>query len=224
MKSLAPLARVAVVLFAGLALLGTAKPGQAQELQSSKPIRLIVGLSPGGGTDVTARLVAQKMSANMGMTVLVENKAGGNFIPARTTVAGNALGAVPPESSGTRTTWPHWGHLTFLPASAALTLRLFPQPEQDGHRHPVRAEERQHADQMDEYPPLIHGRQCYRTDPFPRPWPCPRATPVISCTPASASGTTRNQVKPDGSSTRARPKKNAAKPNHSPTREVACAA
>ena len=54
----------------------------AQELQAGKPIRLIVGLSAGGGTDVMARLVAQKMSENMGMTVLVENKAGGNFIPA----------------------------------------------------------------------------------------------------------------------------------------------
>ena len=54
----------------------------AQELQAGKPIRLIVGLSAGGGTDVTARLIAQKMSQNMGTTVLVENKAGGNFIPA----------------------------------------------------------------------------------------------------------------------------------------------
>ena len=57
-------------------------PAAAQELQAGKPIRLIVALSPGGGTDVTARLVAQKMSASMGMNVLVENKTGGNFIPA----------------------------------------------------------------------------------------------------------------------------------------------
>ena len=56
--------------------------GSAQQLDTSKPIRLIVALSAGGGTDVTARLIAQQMTQNMGMTVLVENKPGGNFIPA----------------------------------------------------------------------------------------------------------------------------------------------
>jgi tripartite-type tricarboxylate transporter receptor subunit TctC len=69
----------AILLTAALALPAAAG---AQELQTGKPIRLIVGLSAGGGTDVTARLVAQKMSAGMGMSVIVENKAGGNFIPA----------------------------------------------------------------------------------------------------------------------------------------------
>ena len=58
------------------------QPAPAQDLQAGKPIRLIVALSPGGGTDVTARLVAQKMSASMGVNVIVENKTGGNFIPA----------------------------------------------------------------------------------------------------------------------------------------------
>src|SRR5438034_8349862 len=70
----------ALVLAAGM--LALAVPAPAQELQAGKPIRLIVGLAAGGGTDVTARLVALKMGQNMGMTVLVENKAGGNFIPA----------------------------------------------------------------------------------------------------------------------------------------------
>ena len=41
-------------------------PASAQDLQTGKPIRLIVGLSAGGGTDVTARLIAQKMSAEHG--------------------------------------------------------------------------------------------------------------------------------------------------------------
>jgi tripartite-type tricarboxylate transporter receptor subunit TctC len=65
-----------------LALATISQPASAQDLQPGKPIRLIVALSPGGGTDVTARLVAQKMSASMGTNVIVENKTGGNFIPA----------------------------------------------------------------------------------------------------------------------------------------------
>jgi tripartite-type tricarboxylate transporter receptor subunit TctC len=70
-------------VFAAAALLLSAAPlGQAQELQSGKPIRIIVGLAAGGGTDVMARLVAAKMSENMKANVIVENKAGGNFIPA----------------------------------------------------------------------------------------------------------------------------------------------
>src|SRR5262245_62557924 len=56
-------------------------PAPAQEL-SAKPIKLIVGLAAGGATDVMARLVAQKMSESLRTTVFVENRAGGNFIPA----------------------------------------------------------------------------------------------------------------------------------------------
>jgi tripartite-type tricarboxylate transporter receptor subunit TctC len=86
MKALQWGMRAAGLLLAGALAVATV-PAAAQELQAGKPIRLIVGLSPGGGTDVTARLIAQQMTANTGMTVLVENKAGGNFSPALMEVA-----------------------------------------------------------------------------------------------------------------------------------------
>ncbi len=41
-----------------------------------KPVRIIVGFPPGGGTDVTARMLAQKMSDRIGQPVLVENRTG----------------------------------------------------------------------------------------------------------------------------------------------------
>ena len=47
----------------------------------ARPIRMIVGFAPGGGTDLTARPVALKMSELLGQQVIVENRpgAGGNI-------------------------------------------------------------------------------------------------------------------------------------------------
>src|SRR5471030_821464 len=47
----------------------------------SKPIKLLVGASPGGTTDTMARVIAQPLSVSLGKPVLVENRpgAGGNL-------------------------------------------------------------------------------------------------------------------------------------------------
>ena len=42
----------------------------------SRPIKLVVGFAPGGGTDVTARMVGPKLSEQLGQPVIVENKPG----------------------------------------------------------------------------------------------------------------------------------------------------
>jgi len=43
-----------------------------------KPVRLVVGYSAGGPTDVIARVIAQDMTASLGQSVVVENKTGAN--------------------------------------------------------------------------------------------------------------------------------------------------
>jgi tripartite-type tricarboxylate transporter receptor subunit TctC len=49
---------------------------QAQQAFPTKPIRLIVGFAPGGGTDIVARAIAPKMGEILGQSVIVENKSG----------------------------------------------------------------------------------------------------------------------------------------------------
>ena len=46
----------------------------------SRPIKIIVPFAPGGGSDVITRLLAEKMTTDLGVTVLVENKPGASSI------------------------------------------------------------------------------------------------------------------------------------------------
>jgi tripartite-type tricarboxylate transporter receptor subunit TctC len=55
--------------------LASASPLQAEDFPS-KPIKLIVPYAAGGGTDIVARIVAQKLQDKWGPAVIVENRAG----------------------------------------------------------------------------------------------------------------------------------------------------
>ncbi len=53
----------------------------------TRPVRVLVGYPPGGFTDVTARLVCEKLSQRLGQPVVVDNKPGANGIVAVDTLA-----------------------------------------------------------------------------------------------------------------------------------------
>ena len=76
--------RNVMILVGGMTALGAATTwGQNYP---TKPIR-IVTVEPGGGNDIAARLIAQGLTANLGVQVVVENRGGGNGAIAAQTVA-----------------------------------------------------------------------------------------------------------------------------------------
>ncbi len=65
--------RIATVVAAGLLI--AAVPAFA-EWPNDKPIRVLVGFGPGGGTDIVTRIIAPPLSEQLHQTVVVENKPG----------------------------------------------------------------------------------------------------------------------------------------------------
>lgn len=85
-----PTIKTLVLLLAGLTTF--AMPAAAQDNYPSRNIRLMVSFPPGGGIDAVARLFADKMSAILGQTVVVENRGGAAGL-----IAGRAVAAAEPD-------------------------------------------------------------------------------------------------------------------------------
>ena len=64
------------IRFAAAAVLAVFSAGAAAQAYPSKPVRMIVGFPPGGGTDVVARVISAKLQEWYGQPVLVENRPG----------------------------------------------------------------------------------------------------------------------------------------------------
>ena len=79
-----------LLIVAATALPGAARAQGATESYPVKPVRVVVGLAPGGATDIQTRLFAQKLSDNLGRPFVVENRTGAGGTVAYAFVAKSA--------------------------------------------------------------------------------------------------------------------------------------
>ena len=112
-----------LLLFAGAA---------AAQSWPAKPVRLVVAYPPGGGIDIMARQLADKLSRAWGQPVVVENKPGANTILAADTVAKSAADGytVLMTSDATFSINPHLyarlpydAHKSFVPVTMLVLLQ-----------------------------------------------------------------------------------------------------
>jgi tripartite-type tricarboxylate transporter receptor subunit TctC len=100
--------RISTAAIGGFLLLVLAAfPVLAADTWPSKPISLVVPFSPGGSTDITARVLADGLRPLLGQTVVIDNRAG-----AAGNIAGETVARAAPDG------------YTFLIASATLVVNM----------------------------------------------------------------------------------------------------
>ncbi len=109
------IAKRGCVLAAWLAVLAAhaASPFVSAQTYPVKPVRMIVPLAPGGGTDIVARMLAARLAVEFGQQFIVDNRAG----------AGGAIGAEIAARAN-----PDGYTLITVPASYAANAALYKLP------------------------------------------------------------------------------------------------
>lgn len=85
-----------------------AAQGDSAASYPSKPIRWVIPFAPGGGTDVIARPIAQKMSERLGQSILYDNRGGGGGL-----IAGEIVARANPD-----------GYTLLVAAVAVMTVNV----------------------------------------------------------------------------------------------------
>src|SRR5438034_11561432 len=68
--------KVGLAVLAAMGVQAAGAQGDSATNFPNRPIRMVVGFAAGGGNDLFARLVGQKLSENIGQPVVIENKPG----------------------------------------------------------------------------------------------------------------------------------------------------
>ncbi|HEY8553108.1 MAG TPA: tripartite tricarboxylate transporter substrate binding protein [Burkholderiales bacterium] len=98
------------------ALALVAAPAALAQTYPTKPIRLVVGFTPGGGVDINARLFAPKLSEYLGQQIIVENRPG-----AGTNIANEHVARSAPD-----------GYTTLINTAAlVINMSLYPKLNYD---------------------------------------------------------------------------------------------
>ena len=84
------IAAVRFALSTGALLLALCPAHATAQAFPNKPVRLVTGSAPGGGGDLTARAIGQKLSASLGQQVIVDDRAGATGMIANRFVAAAA--------------------------------------------------------------------------------------------------------------------------------------
>jgi tripartite-type tricarboxylate transporter receptor subunit TctC len=74
-------------LATGLMAAAGASGALAQETFPSRPVKVVVGFPPGGGTDLLARVLAQRLGEDLGQPIVIENRPGASGTIAASSVA-----------------------------------------------------------------------------------------------------------------------------------------
>ncbi|MGH9576289.1 MAG: Bug family tripartite tricarboxylate transporter substrate binding protein [Terriglobales bacterium] len=111
------LQRVIILLFAFLAIAGPV----AGQQYPARPIRMIIGFPPGGGTDIIGRIVGQRLSEVLGQQILPDNRGG-----ASGQIAAELTAKAPPD--GYTVMMAHIAAISILPT---LIARLPYDPQRD---------------------------------------------------------------------------------------------
>ncbi len=78
---------IALAWLPAMALAAPGVPALAQDTYPSRPVKIVAPQAPGGGVDLVARLIAEKLRAGLGQSFVVENIAGAGGAMATQTVA-----------------------------------------------------------------------------------------------------------------------------------------
>jgi tripartite-type tricarboxylate transporter receptor subunit TctC len=89
-----------------IAAAACAVPAAAQESYPSRPIRIVIGYSAGGGNDIIVRVMTPELSKGLGQPVIVENKPGAQSI-----IAAEMVAKSPPD-----------GYTIFMGPSGPMTI------------------------------------------------------------------------------------------------------